>query len=267
MCGHALWSALNPDAWRRQTQWAKIGNFGYIFRPQAELYLESVPNEKVHQQILELIEQPDVPVPIRGAYRAYPLSSYIKRKYKGKIFALSADELHQYNNHSGQGDAMQELLSAAKKMVGMTATLVNGYMQDGRRFAMIHFAGENHFQTDRFLPGQFNREDILQAAELFLSGGTSYATPLKEALRLMEEEGFQNADMLFITDGKCALPPDFLKHLDQEKAQRGFRITGVLLDQDDEGFAFSLAPFCEKILRTSQLAQEQIEDELMAVVC
>ena len=127
VCGHALWSALNPDAWRRQTQWAKIGNFGYIFRPQAELYLESVPNEKVHQQILELIEQPDVPVPIRGAYRAYPLSSYIKRKYKGKIFALIADELHQYNNHSGQGDAMQELLSAAKKMVGMTATLVNGY--------------------------------------------------------------------------------------------------------------------------------------------
>ena len=38
-----------------------------------------------------------------------------------------ADELHQYNNNSGQGDAMQELLSAAKKVVGMTATLVNGY--------------------------------------------------------------------------------------------------------------------------------------------
>ena len=190
---------------------------------------------------------------------------------------LQNKSLKQYQRREpvskGYGDiiCMLDESASAKDQApwckAVALALLAAAMQDGRRFAMIHFAGENHFQTDRFLPGQFNREDILQAAELFLSGGTSYATPLKEALRLMEEEGFQNADMLFITDGKCALPPDFLKHLDQEKAQRGFRITGVLLDQDDEGFAFSLAPFCEKILRTSQLAQEQIEDELMAVVC
>ena len=36
-------------------------------------------------------------------------------------------ELHQYNNKSGQGDAMAELYDTAKKVVGMTATLINGY--------------------------------------------------------------------------------------------------------------------------------------------
>ena len=46
---------------------------------------------------------------------------------KGKIDGLIIDELHNYNNNSGQGDAMGELFQAAKKVVGMTATLINGY--------------------------------------------------------------------------------------------------------------------------------------------
>ena len=33
----------------------------------------------------------------------------------------------QYNNDSGQGDAMGELFAVAKKVIGMTATLINGY--------------------------------------------------------------------------------------------------------------------------------------------
>lgn len=48
----------------------------------------------------------------------------------------------------------------------------------------------------------------------------------------MEEDGFENADMVFITDGACELPQNFRERLSQEQAKRGFHITGVLLDQD-----------------------------------
>lgn len=40
---------------------------------------------------------------------------------------ILADELHEYNNNSGQGDAMAEIFSVSKRFVGMTATLINGY--------------------------------------------------------------------------------------------------------------------------------------------
>lgn len=73
------------------------------------------------------MDSPDTPFPAKGATRSYPLSSYIKRKYKGRIYGLIVDELHQYNNKSGQGEAMAELFGTAKKVVGMTATLINGY--------------------------------------------------------------------------------------------------------------------------------------------
>jgi superfamily II DNA or RNA helicase len=46
---------------------------------------------------------------------------------RGKIDGLIIDELHNYNNNSGQGDAMGELFQSAKRVVGMTATLINGY--------------------------------------------------------------------------------------------------------------------------------------------
>ena len=65
--------------------------------------------------------------PVTGACRRFPISSYIKRRYKGKLDGVIVDELHQYNNDSGQGDAMGEVFDAAKKVIGMTATLINGY--------------------------------------------------------------------------------------------------------------------------------------------
>ena len=67
-----------------------------------------------------------------------------------KLDGLICDELHQYNNDSGQGDAMGEFFNTAKKVIGMTATLINGYssgifhllyrtmpakmLQDGKRY-------------------------------------------------------------------------------------------------------------------------------------
>ncbi len=123
---------------------------------------------------------------------------------------------------------------------------------------MIHFSSVGKYQTDLFLPGQYDREDVLKAAETFLDGNTDYATPLQEALHLMDQEGFENADMVFVTDGACALQDSFLTKLKEEQARRGFSITGVLLDQNAAGFAFSLEPFCTEILRTSQLTREEI---------
>ena len=56
---------------------------------------------------------------------------------------------------------------------------------------MIHFAGVGDVQTDLFLPGQYDREDVLRCAETFLNGNTDYETPLREALRLMEQEALK----------------------------------------------------------------------------
>lgn len=97
------------------------------YRPLVYEHFKKAGGEGQLQKLYEIQDHPDACFPARGAYRAYALSSYIKRKYKGKIYGLIVDELHEYSNKSGQGEAMAELYGTAKKVVGMTATLINGY--------------------------------------------------------------------------------------------------------------------------------------------
>ena len=134
-----------------------------------------------------------------------------------------------------------------------------------RRFALVHFSGRGSFKTDIFLPGAYDAGQKMAAAECFLTGGTNFETPLREALRLMESEGFENADVVFITDGECALPDGYLKELCEEQLARKFTVTGILLDKSAPGMDFSLKPFCQKIYRTSQLDGDDIVYDLVNV--
>lgn len=160
-------------------------------------------------------------------------------------------------------DESDSARAAAPWCKGVALALLDIAAAGKRRFAMIHFARTGVFQTDLFVPGAYGREDMLRAAGTFLGGGTDYVTPLREALRLMEHEGFEKADMVFVTDGACKMPEAFLRELKQKQARKKFQITGVLLDQDAAGFSFSLEPFCTHILRTSQLTQDQIAEKLL----
>ena len=72
------------------------------------------------------------------------------------------------------------------------------------------------------------------------------------------QTGFENADIVFLTDGLCELPEDYLAKLHKEQAARKFTVTGILLDAGSPGMDFSLMPFCQKIYRTSELAGDEI---------
>lgn len=137
-------------------------------------------------------------------------------------------------------------------------TLLEIAESEGRKFALIHFSGPGNVKTDIFIPKQYTVEDKLRAAETFLGGGTDFHSPLKEALRLMQEAHFENADIVFITDGECELPESYITELRAVQVERRFTMTGVLLDKDNAGMDFSLKPFCQNIYRTSKLASEEI---------
>ena len=125
-CGASLWAPLTERT--MPEMWTKIGNFGYVYLPQIDLYYDKTNNPAILERLKELsCTQPGDTLPPVVSSRKYPLSTYIRKQMKGRIDALLADELHQYNNDSGQGDAMAEIAGTAKKVVGMTATLINGY--------------------------------------------------------------------------------------------------------------------------------------------
>jgi len=119
-CGTPLWSAINPG---RNIPWAKIADYGWVYRPEAEKHRKKTKNERVLARLEEIAANQDGYEPVRGACRRYALSTYIKKKYRGRINGFLCDELHEYKNASGQGDAMGELFGVSRLFVGMTATL------------------------------------------------------------------------------------------------------------------------------------------------
>ena len=123
-CESPLWTAVNPSV---PSPWVKIPEYGWVHRKLAVHAMQKTKNPATLDALLSLYENPDGYFPTRGACRRYPLSSYIKKRYRGRLDGLIVDELHEYNNDSGQGDAMAELFGTAKKVIGMTATLINGY--------------------------------------------------------------------------------------------------------------------------------------------
>ncbi len=123
-CGTILWAPVNPGAW---SDWVKIGGYGWVYRYQAEEHLVKCKNEALLERIREIAQNPDGVYPTVGVCRRYPLSTYIRKKYKGNVYGTIVDELHEYNNDSGQGDAMGEIFNVSRKVIGMTATLINGY--------------------------------------------------------------------------------------------------------------------------------------------
>lgn len=123
-CGSPLWAPVNPG---HASEWVKLGAYGWIHRRHASEHLTKTKHEPTLEQIPMIAENPDGYYPVVGACRRYPMSSYIKSRYKGRLDGCIVDELHEYNNDSGQGDAMAEIFSAADRVIGMTATLINGY--------------------------------------------------------------------------------------------------------------------------------------------
>lgn len=135
--------------------------------------------------------------------------------------------------------------------------------QESRKFALVHFSGKNSIRTDLFLPGKFTRSDLLAAAEHFFDGGTNFEAPLTEALRLIREEEFANADILFITDGYCNISDELAEQLQVEISAERCSVIGLLMDKDSAGNAFSLERFCEKVLRMSAMDNESAELTIM----
>lgn len=219
----------------------------------------------------------------RGEKYSLELGSDLSRALTSELAMLAAPEtlplflrkyqrrqIKQYRRrepiYKGAGDmicCLDESGSTAGECAAWGKAVLDIAESEERKFALVHFSGSGRFQTDLFLPKQATVEDRLRAAETFLDGGTDFRTPLNEALRLIQEEGFDNADIVFITDGECLLPEEYISNLQKEQSVRRFTITGILLNQGNAGMDFSLKPFCQNIYRTSELTGEAIVRELV----
>ncbi|WP_460061103.1 vWA domain-containing protein [Streptomyces sp. YKOK-I1] len=110
--------------------------------------------------------------------------------------------------------------------------LLDQARHSGRDFAGILFSAPGKLRVFRFPADEPAATDrVLDFAETFLGGGTSYETPLTAAADLLETEFDDTArtrgDIVMITDVDCGVTEEWTRTWNEAKRRLGFRLFGV----------------------------------------
>lgn len=110
--------------------------------------------------------------------------------------------------------------------------LLHHARDQNRQMHVIHFGGPGEFKTVSFeTPAAYTVPAILDAAEPWWGGGTDFATPMKEALRILQEEhaktGKVTADIVFCTDDECWVDDEFMEYYLSEMVRMKARTWGI----------------------------------------
>lgn len=102
---------------------------------------------------------------------------------------------------------------------------------------------------------EISPQKIIDCAERFHNGGTNFEAPLNEALELIKDSTFKDADIVFITDGDCYVSDGFTRKFNQIKQEKEFKTMGVLVNMGRGHVSdSSLKEFCDTITLVSDIA-------------
>ena len=104
-----------------------------------------------------------------------------------------------------------------------------------RSMFVIHFDSTSNpanLHTNRFYKDKpFSIEEIIDVAEHFCNGGTLFEPALNLSRKFIDEESvFEKADIVFITDGECAVTNTWLKDFLEWKKRRKIEVRSILID-------------------------------------
>ena len=115
-------------------------------------------------------------------------------------------------------------------LAAIILSLLKAAREEGRRFVAIPFSGPGDFQV--FDPGPDpTPAQLLELIKFGYWGGTEPYQPLEAALEIINtDESMQKADVLFLTDGEFASPPDeFLENLSKARKDIGVSLVSLVL--------------------------------------
>jgi uncharacterized protein with von Willebrand factor type A (vWA) domain len=96
---------------------------------------------------------------------------------------------------------------------------------------------------------------VLEMAEYFPGGGTDFQAPIDAAVALLEDRKLKRGDIVVITDGECAVAPDWLAALRERKDELKFSIFAVLVDVGSSELS-TLAQFSDQVTSVKKLTVE-----------
>ncbi len=100
-------------------------------------------------------------------------------------------------------------------------------------------------------------EGVIRLGTDFFGGGTDFESPLREALRVIQEDeaGCKDGDLLFLTDDQCTVSDEFLNEYREVKTVRGFSTYSVIIGASATE-ARTLSLFSDEVVSAFELTEE-----------
>ena len=142
----------------------------------------------------------------------------------------------------------------------------------GRDFVGILFAAADKIQVFRFPADRpAGTAQVLDFAETFLGGGTSYQRPLTVARELLAEEFDDDArargDIVMLTDDECDVTEEWMRDWNDAKHRLGFRVFGVAIGAPRAAETGSvLEALCDNLRSIEDLTDVHAAADLFRVI-
>lgn len=99
--------------------------------------------------------------------------------------------------------------------------------QENRRCYVIAFSGAGQIETHELSLEPDGIAKLLAFLERSFYGGTDLVAPLREALVLLENNVWEKADILLVSDGEFPVPRQIVGGLNEARAEQGLQLHGV----------------------------------------
>lgn len=123
-----------------------------------------------------------------------------------------------------QSGSMYKLDTQSK---GFILTLMSIARRQRRDFCLILFSTLT--EIHKYEKGKIKGSDMVSLARTFLGGGTNFVLPLDEAMNVINESRFKQADLVFVTDGEDTLNDSFLLEFNKKKKEKDFNVLSLVL--------------------------------------
>lgn len=252
----------------RLARWAElIGRFREMADAERARKLESATGELVGVTLgddlsrvipseLAHLGLPELRAVFAVRYAAGELMLYDSRteQSSGRGAVIACVDTSHSMYEAGPGGVTREAWAKACALA-----LLDQARHERRDFVGILFSAADKLRVFRFPADRpADPAEVLDFAESFLGGGTSYQAPLTAAAGLLADEFDETArargDIVILTDDECAVTAEWRRDWDDARRRLGFRLFGLAVGAPDAaGSGSVLEALCDDLRSVEDL--------------
>ncbi|MFF3441800.1 VWA domain-containing protein [Streptosporangium sp. NPDC002721] len=136
-----------------------------------------------------------------------------------------------------------------------------------RTFVGVLFSSETQVRVFRFPQGRADIGQVLEFAEHFFAGGTSFQAPLDAAADVLQEQhdtaGMRHGDIVLITDGECRVTGEWMGEWRKRKAILDHRVFGVTVTSSPGPV---LEELCDSVRTVTDLTDLDVSADMFRLI-